>query len=104
MRDKFCGLIGFDAGVGVAECGTAAEGANGIAGPRQEGQGQGLRNISPVMPLVQIGKTVGPHDPDEICLFHGVVEGEQGFSGIAGIHLLFDVSDHKAGMFGDAVW
>ena len=42
VRDKFCGLIGFDAGGGIAQRRTAAQGANGIAGPRQEGEGQGF--------------------------------------------------------------
>jgi MFS family permease len=47
------------------------------------------------------GQTVGPHDPDEVCLFHGLAKGQQGFGGIVGVYLPFKIGHHKAGMSGD---
>ena len=74
------------------------KGADGIAGTGKEGQGQGFDNIGPVVPFVQIGETVGAHDPDEVCLLHGLAQGQQGFSGVMGVCLTLKVGHHKAGM------
>lgn len=95
------GKVGLNPTQRVAERGAAAQGAHGIAGARQKRQWQSIGNIGPVVPAMQIGETVGSHDPDKIRLAHRVAKGLQGLGSVVGIYLVFNIGHHEAGVFGN---
>ena len=101
MTNETRRMAGWNARARIANGGAAAQCTDGIARAREERQREGLGNISPVVPAMQVGEAVGAHDPNEIGLFQLTREGEQGFCSVVGIGLALKIGHHKARMFCD---
>ena len=79
----------------------------GIEGPKSPSwtirheEGQGFRQFSPVAPMMEGGKAVSPHDPDEIGPWQERLQSFQCFGRHSAAYSLFEIGCDEAGMGGE---
>lgn len=60
--------------------------------------GHPFHDVLPVLPLVQLGKVIGPHQPNEFYTWVNGLKSLDGFGGKSGPKVLFDVRDGHLGV------
>ena len=84
--------------LGKARGRGASERAQRVSGPRQNGERERFGNLQPVVPMVQVGETVGAHDPHEMCTLQHRRHPAQGLRSGARSQLLLDIRHDEARM------
>lgn len=80
----------------------AGQRASGFAGARHDQHGHGVGDGKPSAPFRQLAQIISAHQPDEVHAGKFFAEGRQGFGGVGGVQMPFDIGGDDVPAIGDA--